>query len=98
MPAVFALTLGFAVTALGTLVAGAVSGTPDPQVVPGLNTVLLIALGIVQNRHYRKSADAEYRAFLVERRLRKIERKLGMGRRVDDDHRDTDTFPDDDDN
>jgi hypothetical protein len=95
---VFALTMGFAVTALGTLVSGAATGTPDPQVVPGLNTILLIALGIVQNRHYRKSADAEYRAFLVERRLRKIERKLGMGRRVEDDHRDTDDFPDSDDN
>lgn len=88
MPAVFALTIGFAFTALATLVAGAATGTPDPQVVPGLNTILLIALGIVQNRHYRKSADAEYRAFLVERRLRKIERKLGMGRRAEDDHRD----------
>jgi hypothetical protein len=90
MIAMVALTIGYAVVALGNLILGATTDTPSPQVVPGLNTLMLIGLAILQNRHYRKSADAEYRAFLVERRLRKIERKLGMGRRTEDDHRDID--------
>jgi hypothetical protein len=86
---VLALVVGYGVAAVGTFVLGAATDVPNPQYVPGLNTILLIVLAIVQNKHYRKSADADYRAFLVERRLRRIERKLGMGRRTEDDHADT---------
>lgn len=96
MIAMVALTIGYTVVALGSLILGVTTDTPSPQVVPGLNTLLLIALAVLQNRHYRKSADAEYRAFLIERRLRKIERKLGMGRRTEDDHRDISDDEDDD--
>lgn len=84
------LTAVFGVIVLGTSVVGQTTGVPDPQYVPGLNTVLLIVLGVVQNRHYRRSADAEYRSWKVEQRLRRIERKLNMSRREEDDDQDDD--------